>query len=222
MERKTKINGIEGILVKCFDDVKNLFYKIKVNNIAIINYEDDLFLAPNLYVLLSKLVHKKVLEDKISKSFKMVGLKNIDLDTDPLFLSKSDRYKFLIACALLNNYDTLAMIFPDFYLDDCNLKKIFKIFNKMDNNLQKRILIVSNDVNLIFKECKHVIVYNQGKIILNVSNDELFNNREILLNNGFVLPDILQFIEIALNNKNVKLTSTNDVKELMKDIYRNV
>ena len=92
----------------------------------------------------------------------------------------------------------------------------------MDNNLHKRIIIVSNDVNLIFKECSNLLIYNDGKIILNVNNKDLFDNREILLNNGFVLPDILKFIEVALDKKNIKLVPTNDIKELMKDVYRNV
>ena len=223
MERKEKVKyGIEGILVKDFDAVKQLFLNIKINDIAIINYEEDLFLVPNLYMLLKKMVFKKVSVDKIKKSFSMVGLKIDDLNTDPLFLTKSDKFKLLIACALLNNNETIAMIFPDFYLDDFSLSKIFKLFNKMDNNLHKRIVIVSNDVNLIFKECSNLLIYNDGKIILNVNNKDLFDNREILLNNGFVLPDILKFIEVALDKKNIKLVPTNDIKELMKDVYRNV
>ena len=173
-------------------------------------------------MLLKKMVFKKVSDDKIKKSFSMVGLKIDDLNTDPLFLTKSDKFMLLIACALLNNNETIAMIFPDFYLDDFSLSKIFKLFNKMDNNLHKRIIIVSNDVNLIFKECSNLLVYNDGKIILNVNNKDLFDNREILLNNGFVLPDILKFIEVALDKKNIKLVPTNDIKELMKDVYRNV
>lgn len=223
MERKEKVNnGIEGILVKDFNDVKELFFNVKINNIAIINYEEELFLVPNLHMLLSELVYKKVSSDKIKKSFSMVGLKNIDLNMDPLFLSKSDRFKFLIACALLNNNETVAMIFPDFYLDDYNLKNIFKLFNKMDSNLHKRIIIVSNDVNLIFRECKNILLYNERKVILNVNNKDLFINRDILIKNGFALPDILKFIEIVLNKKEIKLVPTNDIKELMKDVYRNV
>lgn len=223
MERKEKVNnGIEGILVKDFNDVKELFFNVKINNIAIINYEEELFLVPNLHMLLSELVYKKVSSDKIKKSFIMVGLKNIDLNMDPLFLSKSDRFKFLIACALLNNNETVAMIFPDFYLDDYNLKNIFKLFNKMDSNLHKRIIIVSNDVNLIFRECKNILLYNERKVILNVNNKDLFINRDILIKNGFALPDILKFIEIVLNKKEIKLVPTNDIKELMKDVYRNV
>ena len=131
-------------------------------------------------------------EDKLLGLWKIKGAEYI------LFTDKEDKYHKGWKKCLLNN------------------------FNKMDNNLHKRIIIVSNDVNLIFKECSNLLIYNDGKIILNVNNKDLFDNREILLNNGFVLPDILKFIEVALDKKNIKLVPTNDIKELMKDVYRNV
>lgn len=60
------------------------------------------------------------------------------------------------------------------------------------------------------------------KITSKGTNKELMTNMDKVKNAGISIPQIVDFINTANKKKNINLEMTFDIKELMKDIYRNV
>ena len=94
--------------------------------------------------------------------------------------------------------------------------------SKFSKEYRKNIYIISNDFDLLYRECDYLIIYSKNNIIYNNNRNVLYKEKDNLLNNNYELPKILQFIYLVESKQKIKLDPTFDIKELMKDIYRNV
>ena len=92
----------------------------------------------------------------------------------------------------------------------------------MKNNYNKTIIIFSSDIDFTLKGSDNYIILKNGKISSEGTNKELLINNDKLKKAGIEVPKILEFINSVKKNKNIELEQTFDIKELMKDIYRNV
>ena len=66
------------------------------------------------------------------------------------------------------------------------------------------------------------IILKNDKIISSGVKKELLNNISKIKTSKVEIPKIIDFINAVKKKKNINLELTFDVKELMKDIYRNV
>ena len=74
----------------------------------------------------------------------------------------------------------------------------------------------------MYRECDNIYIYAKNNIIFKGNRKKIYEERETILSNNFSLPKILNFISLVEEKKKIKLEPTFDIKELMKDIYRNV
>ena len=65
-------------------------------------------------------------------------------------------------------------------------------------------------------------IVKNGKIVNNGTKKELLNNIDKIKTAKIEIPKIIEFINNVNKKKNINLELTFDIKELMKDIYRNV
>lgn len=213
---------LNGILVDKQTNLRKVLLNLNKNDIDIIKFDNNKFITPSIELFFKFNSKKEITFKKINQSLTMVGLKEKKLIDDPLNFSDSDKYKLLIALSLINNLDNYVIIYPDIYLDDYNMNFILKIFKKLSNEYKKNIYIVSNDIDFLYRECDNLIIYDNNEIIYNNKRSELYKEREKILCSNFSLPKILEFISLVENKQKIKLEPTFDIKELMKDIYRNV
>lgn len=213
---------LNGILVDSQTNFRKVILDINKNNLDIIKFNNDKFLVPSLELYFNLNCVKKVNFKKISQVLLMLGLKGKKLSDFPLSYSNSDKYKLLLATALINNSSCLLLVFPNLYLDDCNMNLILNVLKKLSKEYNKNIYIVSNQIDFLYKECDNLIIYKKNNILFNSNRNNLYEKKDLLLSNGYCLPPILNFIFETETMKKVKLSPTFDIKELMKDIYRNV
>lgn len=213
---------LNGILVDRQTNFRKVILDINKNNLDIIKFNNDKFLVPSLELYFNLNCVKKMNFKKISQVLLMLSLKGKKLSDYPLSYSNSDKYKLLLATALINNSSCLLLVFPNLYLDDCNMNLILNVLKKLSKEYNKNIYIVSNQIDFLYRECDNLIIYKKNNILFNSNRNNLYEKKDLLLSNGYCLPPILNFIFETETMKKVKLSPTFDIKELMKDIYRNV
>ena len=83
-------------------------------------------------------------------------------------------------------------------------------------------MIATNDINFINLVSNYLIVLDYGKIVIHGKKEDVLNKDAILNKKGIGLPDILEFINKVEDEKKIKLGIYDDVKDLIKAVYRNV
>lgn len=213
---------LNGIFVDKFTNFRKVLVDMNINDMEIIKFDNNKFITPSLKIFFQTNCVKNISDKKINQSLAMVGLNEKKINDDPFMFSDSDKYKLLIAMSLINNRSNYILVYPNLYLDDYNVNLILKILKKISREYGKNICIITNNIDLLYRECDNLIIYNKNKIIYNDKRNYLYNFKETLLNNNYPLPKILEFISLVEKKQNIKLEPTFDIKELMKDIYRNV
>jgi len=215
-------NKINGIYIDNDTNIMNILSKINKGRCEIVSYDEDEYFPINIKEFIVNDLKKDITVKKLEQSLIMTGLTDKQITSDPMKFSDSEKYKLLLSKALINNPNTLILCFPNIYIDDLNMKQMLKLINKMSKEFNKKIFIISNDIDYIYKVCENIIIYKSNNIIFNNNKNKLYENKNILLENNIKLPLILNFIHLVEQSKNIKLRPTDDIKELMKDIYRNV
>ena len=83
-------------------------------------------------------------------------------------------------------------------------------------------IIISSDINFMLKIIDNYVILRKGKITSMGKKKELLINTDKLKSANLEVPLIIEFINMVKKKKNITLDYTFDIKELMKDIYRNV
>ncbi len=161
-------------------------------------------------------------QERIKNSLKMVGLKENILNQNPNELSSGEKEALAISIALILNPKVLILDEPTIYLDSQKKRNLIKILRKLKREYYKTIIILSNDIEFVYELSDDLILLNQGKIVLNIKNKELLKYYEVLKENNMEIPPIIRLINWIKETKKNNLEKTNDINELIKDIYRNV
>lgn len=162
------------------------------------------------------------IEKRINDSLKMVGLPIEYLDRSPFELSSGEKELLSIAVVLSFNPKLIIIDDPTIYLDNKREEYLIKLLKKLKNNYHKTIIILSSDIEFISKITDNYILLKNGKISSIGTNKDLLERADKIKKAGLEIPYIIDFINIAKKKKNIELEPTFDIKELMKDIYRNV
>ena len=159
---------------------------------------------------------------RIEDSLKMVELPLEYLDRNPFELSSGEKELLSLAVTLSLNPKLIIIDDPTTYLDNKKEEYLIKLLKKLKKNYNKTIIIFSNDIEFITKVTDNYLLLKNGKIYSEGNNKDLLNSGDKLKKAGIEVPKIIDFISDVKKKKNIDLESTFDIKELMKDIYRNV
>lgn len=136
-------------------------------------------------------------------------------------ISESEYCKVALASVLL--YNPEIIVIDDFLdsLDNKNKEKIFKLFIKLKKFFNKKIVIITSNVDDIYEFIDYVIVVDEGNIILSGNKYEVYDNYELLKEKNIHIPKIVTFIK-KMREKNVMIDNVDTINELIKTIYREV
>lgn len=162
------------------------------------------------------------LNKRIEDSLKMVGLPLDYLDRNPFELSSGEKELLSIAVVLALNPKLIIIDEPTIYLDNKREEYLIKLLKKLKNNYNKTIIIFSSDINFVLKVTDNYLLLKNGKISSEGTVKDLLLNSDKIKKAAVEIPKILEFINDVKKRKNIDLEVTFDIKELMKDIYRNV
>ena len=244
--KSNHINGITGThLDELIDIIKiNLNYKgtILVDNKELkkdqiieikkkINYVEenikDNLQGKSIWELMWKEIEKrrvypKNVDKKIKDSLRIVGLEKDYLERSYYSLSTSEKKLIQIAMALLTNPEVIILDSPFRSLDLKNKKKIMMLLQKMKEQYQKTIIIVSDSAETIYQYTDYVVIYTNNRILTEGNTIDVYKNVEFLKKHRIEVPDIVEFTYIAKKEKRVKIDYYKDIRDLIKDIYKHV
>lgn len=149
-----------------------------------------------------------VVSYKTEDSLKIAGLDITDINN----LSTKEFSKLQLAASLGDD----VIVLYDFS-KGLNKKELnyFKIIFKRIVSHNKKIILVSRDIDFLAMMCDHFVIYTNRVVYFsdNVFDDKLYTYID--------MPRIVKFIKYA-NSKGAMLGETTDINELMKDIYRRI
>lgn len=162
----------------------------------------------------------KNISKHVSDALLMVGLDDTYLERDPYTLSSGEKRKVAIASILAFNPKIVILDEPTVGLDNQSKENLIKIIRLLKNRYQKTVIVVSNDTDLLHQVVDKIIILDEGKIVLQGNKYEVFT--ENVEQYGIKKPKIIEFEQLVLKEKGIKLLLRDDINDLMKDVYRNV
>lgn len=213
--------------------LKNNSYDLKLDSktiIGVMGKKYDVFISSlngkDVYYIDKKVdvSEKKVsnvlnLEDKkavnILKEFNL-GEEFINKRINELSHSENKLLKY--ALLALSNKMVLVIDEPFLDLDYDNKKKVQLLINRLIKD-HKTVIIGSSNSNIVYSLCKKVLFINENDYCY--SDINVFQNIELLRKYHINPPDLVKFVSLV-REKNIKLRYSYDIRDLIKDVYRNV
>ena len=152
----------------------------------------------------------------------MVNLPKEYLDKSPFELSSGEKESLALGIVLSLNPRLIIIDNPTSNLDSRNKEYLIKLLKKIKTRYNKTIILLTSDIDFAIKVTDNYLILKNSKIISSGIKKELLNNISKIKTSKVEIPKIINFINTANKKKNINLELTFDIKELMKDIYRNV
>jgi len=164
-------------------------------------------------------------KEEIKKRVK-IALKLVDLDYEnfknrsPFNLSGGQKRKVAIAGVLAMRPQVLILDEPTAGLDPQGRRQLLNLLNRLYHNYEMTVILISHRMEEIALLSTRVIVMDEGKIILDDSPREVFDNRKKLQNLGLDLPEITNILrQLTAKGLNVR-TDVFSIPEAAEEILR--
>jgi len=117
---------------------------------------------------------------------------------------------------LISNPNTIVLVDVFKYFDKVNEKKLIMLLQRIKDNYNKTIIIVTDNTEILYKYTKNLIVIKKNKILV---DDDI----KVLEKNdlGIKIPEIIELTNIK-KKKNIKIGYHKDVRDILKDIYKHI
>ena len=231
-------NKINGILCNNKDNIIKIL-KINDNKILstkdVYNYKNNIIVVDNIlnnnYKNINELflkiideyrLYPKDINKKIKDALKIVGLKEEILNLGINDISSSERKILELSIALLLNRDIIVLVEPFDKLDLNNRKRIKIILEKLVEKYNKKVVIISNDIEVLFRYTNNLIIIKNNKLVIEGDTFKVLTNVDLLKKHHIDIPEIIEVAYLAKKNKNIKIDYYKDVRDIIKDIYKHV
>lgn len=154
----------------------------------------------------------------IADSLKLVGFDDTYLDRNPATLSFTEQKKLQLASVISYNPEVIVLDNFEKGLISRDREYFRKMFLKLKNKFNKTIILISSDLTFMFDIVNDVHVISNGKLQLS-GNKKIFYNDELY--KYVEMPSIVSFTKYA-KEKEYNILEYTDLKELIKELYRNV
>ena len=212
-----EIIGISNNKKQCINTIKLIDNQIN----SLIDYGNlsNLIVNDRKYILLNNIIFSfktNTLNDEINLYKNNVSESKLYNKNIYEMSSGQLRMCYIFINILFNN-ELIILNNPTEDLDYKNKQKMLFILKelKKENNT---ILIISKDIEFIHKISDNVIILKDN--IINQGNKyDVFTNENY---NQFKIPKTIEFSKRVYELRNIKIGYRDDIKDLMKDIYRYV
>lgn len=135
---------------------------------------------------------------------KMLGIGADLLEKSPFNLSGGQMRKVAIAGILAYNPDILLLDEPTRGLDPKTALEVMKIFNRVNKEYKKTIVVITHDMNLVYKYATRVIGMKDGMVKFDGKPIDLFSSN-IYEECHLTKPDLLCLIDYLNEKMNLNL-----------------
>ena len=155
---------------------------------------------------------KEVARENSKKYLEMVGLPLSYLERSPFDLSGGQKRRVAIAGILAMEGKTLILDEPTAGLDPEGEKDFIDLFNRINKEQQKRIILVTHNMDHVLQIADEVIAMKEGKVLKVGTPFDIFRNKELLEELLIEPPKIYNLI-YKLQEKGLDLTN-QDIRNM--------
>lgn len=137
---------------------------------------------------------EKEAKEKALDVCKILKIDDAILSKSPFNLSGGQMRKVAIAGVLAYDPDIILLDEPTRGLDPKAQIEIMEIFYDIFKTTNKTFILITHDMNLVYKYATRVVVMNDSKISYDGNKKDLFSS-DIYKNNHLLKPDILNLID---------------------------
>lgn len=148
---------------------------------------------------------KEEINTNVKEVCKILGIDDDLLQKSPFNLSGGQMRKVAVAGILAYNPDILVLDEPTRGLDPISQEEIMSIFDRINKELGKTIIVISHDMNLVYRYATRVVVMKDGSIVFDGNKLDLFKN-DLYIDYHLDKPEILKTIDCINNKLNYNLS----------------
>ena len=137
---------------------------------------------------------------RVREAARFAGLDEALLDKSPFDLSGGQKRRAAIAGIIAMRPEVLLLDEPAAGLDPRGRDSIFENIVQYHKESGNTVVIVSHSMEDMAKYCDHLIVMNEGEILMEGEPDEVFCRAEELAKTGLDIPQITKLIMILKAN----------------------
>jgi energy-coupling factor transporter ATP-binding protein EcfA2 len=142
----------------------------------------------------------------------------------PHELSGGQQQRVAIASILAMNPEVIVLDEPTSFLDPLSAKKIFEVIHDLNKKLNMTVVLVEHRLDLTARYADHLIIMDEGKVILDGEPREILASEETRLI-GVGIPKATRLYELLRNdgielNTRIPLSSDEMAKMLREALTR--
>ncbi|SHF39170.1 energy-coupling factor transport system ATP-binding protein [Seinonella peptonophila] len=158
-----------------------------------------------------------VAEKRVDEVMKLTKITHLQ-DRNPFELSGGQLQRVALASIIVMEPDILVIDEPTSQLDPEGTEEVFEIIRLMKEK-QKTIILVEHKMELIAEYADHIILIDDGKVILNGNNEEILTNEKVLEHNTLLPQYAMLGLELrkhGVNLDRIPVTEKQAKEELTK------
>ena len=156
---------------------------------------------------------------RIKEALTLVGLTEDYLNKEVSSLSLNEKKRLSIASSLIFNPSIIILEEPTMFLTYKDKERLVKLIHLLKTKYKKTIIIITKDTNLPYEVSDEVVLIKDGSIV-KYGTKEMLTQDKLISSIGSSVPEIVKFINIS-NTMYANLTYTNNILDLIKEVYRN-
>ena len=132
---------------------------------------------------------EKEVESAVKEAIETVGLDYEEVkNRSPFELSGGQKRRVAIAGVIVTKPEILVLDEPAAGLDPLGKEEIMQLLHKIHAEWCKTVIIVSHDMDEIAENCTGAAVFSEGKVLMQTTTKELFENASVLSEIGLDVP----------------------------------
>ncbi|MBR2829232.1 MAG: energy-coupling factor transporter ATPase [Solobacterium sp.] len=159
---------------------------------------------------------------KARAAMAMVGLDAAYEERSPLELSGGQKRRVAIAGILAMDPAVLVLDEPTAGLDPQGTEQMMSLFHRLNRESGKTILIVTHDMEQVYRYCDEVVVMEQGKPKLRTDVKTFFHDSSLCQEMNILPPALIRMKDMLRENGFTVGDEITDVAGLAKELARQV
>lgn len=135
---------------------------------------------------------------RVDWALQMTGIEKLS-ERPPHELSGGQQQRVAIACVLAMQPEVMVFDEPTSFLDPLGAQKIFEVINDLNKKLGITVILVEHRLDLASRYTNHVIVMDEGRVVLDGEPRQVFNSEKARLI-GVGIPKATRLCQVLKEN----------------------
>ena len=166
-------------------------------------------------------IPREEMQERVYRALQMTDIEDLR-ERAPHELSGGQQQRVAISSVLAMQPDVMVLDEPTSFLDPVGAQKTFDVINQLNRDLGITIVLVEHRMDLAAKYANHVIVMNQGKIVLDGPPREVFTSEDARLI-GVGIPKATRLYQL-LGENGIRLgeipVTSQEASRLLQELLR--